>query len=279
MRFPRPDLADGNGSLTWRMVSAGVALPLLLLIIWLGAVWLTTLVALAAALGVLEYYRLLRDRALPLLTTAGLLWAVLFVVNGHAGGDWVLRAAALVVAGSLPFLILCLPTFHSPGLAKEWFLTILGPLYLGITLSYAVLLRQLDQGAQWLGLALFTAFATDTTAYFVGRALGRHLMIPRISPGKTWEGAAAGLIAGIGTALLLSVLLDLPLALWEAALLGSGVSLLAQLGDLLESALKRYAHAKDAGKLIPGHGGLLDRLDSVVLGLVLVYYGARWIAT
>ena len=275
----RADQADGKGSLAWRMASAGVVLPLLLLIILLGSPWLlTTLVALAAALGVLEYYRLLKDRGIR-LPAAGLLWTVLFVLNAHLAGDWALRAAALVAGGSLLLLVLHLLAVRSPGGAKGWLLAVLGPLYLGMTLSHAVLLRQLDQGAQWLGLALFTVFVTDTAAFFVGRAVGKHRMAPRISPGKTWEGAAAGLIAGIGTALLVSRLLDLPPAIWEAALLGGGISLLAQLGDLLESALKRYTHAKDAGRLIPGHGGLLDRLDSIVLGLVLVYYGARWIAT
>ena len=102
-------------------------------------------------------------------------------------------------------------------------------------------------------------------------------MAPRISPGKTWEGAAVGLLAGVAVALLLDALFGLPLALWEAAILGTGASLAAQGGDLVESALKRYVGAKDTGRLIPGHGGVLDRLDSVVLSLVLVYYGAQWV--
>lgn len=278
MLSDQANLANERGSLAWRIASAGVGLPLLLAIIWLGSPWLTTLVVLATVLGVLEYYRLLKDTSRR-LRAVGLLWAVLFVINAHIGDDWALRATVLVAAGALLLLALYLPTIRSPSMAKRWFLGMLGPLYLGITLSHAVLLRQFDQGAQWLGLALFTVFATDTAAFFVGRALGKHPMTPRISPGKTWEGAAAGLMAGIGTALLVSSLIDLPLTIWGGTLLGSGISLLAQLGDLLESALKRYAHSKDAGRLIPGHGGLLDRLDSIVLGLVLVYHGARWIAT
>jgi phosphatidate cytidylyltransferase len=126
-------------------------------------------------------------------------------------------------------------------------------------------------------LALFTVFGTDTAAFFVGKAFGRHRMAPRISPGKTWEGAAAGLLAGVAVALLLDALFGLPLALWAAALVGAGVGMVAHGGDLVESALKRYVGAKDTGRLIPGHGGILDRLDSVVLSLVLVYYGARWV--
>ena len=231
MLSARRGLANGKNSFAWRLASAVIGLPLLLLIIWLGAWWLNTLVAIATALAVLEYYRLLRNTGLRLLRIPGLILAVA------------------------------------------------GPLYLGVTLRYAILLRQLDDGAQWLVLALFTTFATDSGAYLVGRAIGRHPLVPRISPGKTWEGGAAGLVAGTGASPLLTGLFGLPLALWEATLMGFGVGIVAQLGDLLESALKRYTGAKEAGSLIPGHGGLLDRLDSVVLNLVLVYYVAIWVAT
>ena len=183
----------------------------------------------------------------------------------------------LVVGGLLLLLVLYISLTRSLHFLKGWLFAAGGPLYLGFTLSHISLLRELEQGTQWLVLALFSAFSTDTVAFFVGRALGRHRMAPRISPGKTWEGAAAGLLAGVAVALLLDALFGLPLALWEAAILGTGASLAAQGGDLVESALKRYVGAKDTGRLIPGHGGVLDRLDSVVLSLVLVYYGAQWV--
>ena len=182
-----------------------------------------------------------------------------------------------MAGGLLLLLVPYISVARSSRFLKGWLLAAGGPLYLGFTLSYVLLLRELEQGTQWLVLALFSAFATDTGAFFVGRAFGRHRMAPRISPGKTWEGAAAGLLAGIATALLLDTLFGLPLIFLEAALVGLGASLAAQGGDLVESALKRYVGAKDTGRLIPGHGGVLDRLDSVVLSLVLVYYGAQWV--
>ena len=275
-----PGLASGKESLTWRVISAGAALPLLLLVVLLGSPWLTAVVGVVTALAVFEYYRLFKNSPVRHLLMPGLLWAFLFIANAHLvanrhiGGSWTLL---LVAGGLLLLLVLYISVARSSRFIKGWLLAAGGPLYLGFTLSYVLLLRELEQGTQWLVLALFSAFATDTGAFFVGRAFGRHRMAPRISPGKTWEGAAAGLLAGIATALLLDTLFGLPLILLEAALVGLGASLAAQGGDLVESALKRYVGAKDTGRLIPGHGGVLDRLDSVVLSLVLVYYGAQWV--
>ena len=273
-------LASGKESLAWRVISAGVALPLLLLVVLLGSPWLTAVVGVVTAFAVFEYYRLFKNSPVRHLLAPGLLWALLFIANAHLianrhlGGSWTLL---LVAGGLLLLLVLYISVARSLHFLKGWLLAAGGPLYLGFTLSYVLLLRELEQGTQWLVLALFSAFTTDTGAFFVGRALGRHRMAPRISPGKTWEGAAAGLLAGIATALLLDALFGLPLALHEAAVLGVGASLAAQGGDLVESALKRYVGAKDTGRLIPGHGGVLDRLDSIVLALVLVYYGAQWV--
>ena len=146
-------------------------------------------------------------------------------------------------------------------------------------MAYAILLRELDSGASWVMLAILSTFSVDTSAYFTGRAIGRHSMAPRISPGKTWEGAAAGMVGGVVAAFSLMKLFSLPLEPKEAAMLGMGIGVVSQGGDLLESALKRAAKAKEAGTLIPGHGGLLDRLDSIVFTLVLVYHGATWGAT
>jgi len=154
-----------------------------------------------------------------------------------------------------------------------WAWTVAGILYIGWLLSYFVALRGLDNGRDWVFLALFATFGSDTAAFFIGRALGKHRLAPHISPGKTWEGAIAGILGSIIVSLVLINLLNLPLGYGGAILLGVLVSVFGQLGDLVESLLKRNMGVKDSGKLIPGHGGFLDRIDSVVfVGIVVFYY-------
>ena len=126
-------------------------------------------------------------------------------------------------------------------------------------------------------LAVFGTFAVDTFAYFTGRALGRHKLAPAISAGKTVEGTLGGLAGGFAVVVLLNYFLGIRL---EAALivpLAALLPLAAVLGDLAESMIKRGAHAKDAGSILPGHGGLLDRLDSLLFTLPVVYYFLIWV--
>lgn len=148
-----------------------------------------------------------------------------------------------------------------------------------VALPFAALiaLRLDDAGLQWTALAFLVTFATDTGAYAVGRAVGRRKLAPSISPGKTWEGAVGGLVGAAAAAAALVVLLDgIESRLLSAVALGLGIGVVAQAGDLLESKVKRLADAKDSGRLIPGHGGLLDRLDSLLPVFPLVYYSS-WI--
>ena len=150
-----------------------------------------------------------------------------------------------------------------------------------VALPFAALiaLRLDDAGLQWrwTALAFLVTFATDTSAYAVGRAVGRRKLAPSISPGKTWEGAVGGLVGAAAAAAALVVLLDgIESNLLPAVALGLGIGVAAQAGDLLESKVKRLADAKDSGRLIPGHGGLLDRLDSLLPVFPLVYY-ASWV--
>lgn len=148
-----------------------------------------------------------------------------------------------------------------------------------VALPFAALiaLRLDDAGLQWTALAFLVTFATDTSAYAVGRAVGRRKLAPSISPGKTWEGAVGGLVGAAAAAAALVVLLDgIESRLLSAVALGLGIGVVAQAGDLLESKVKRLADAKDSGRLIPGHGGLLDRLDSLLPVFPLAYYSS-WI--
>ncbi len=128
-----------------------------------------------------------------------------------------------------------------------------------------------ETGCWWLLLAILTVYAADTGAYAAGRLLGRHRMAPSISPGKTWEGTAGGMLAAVITAVVIGGLFSLKLEIWQLVTIGVILGTLSPIGDLLESKVKRLADAKDSGNLFPGHGGMLDRLDSILPCLIVVY--------
>ncbi len=151
-----------------------------------------------------------------------------------------------------------------------------GVAYVALPFAALIAMRLGDAGLQWTALAFLVTFATDTSAYAVGRAMGRRKLASSVSPGKTWEGAIGGLVgAAAAAAALVALLGEIETRLLPALALGLGVGVLAQAGDLLESKMKRMADAKDSGRLIPGHGGLLDRLDSLLPVFPLVYYASR----
>jgi len=207
----------------------------------------------------------------PSLTYFGLVWTLLFILSPHFDYDFIiplLLTSAMVL--SLLWLVL---RPQKEGAFIGWAWTIAGILYVGWLLSYLVTLR-LEAGRNWVFFALFTTFGSDTVAFFVGRALGRHRLAPRISPNKTWEGAIAGVFGAIIVSLLfiLPTPLSLPLSYGQAVLLGLLVSIFGQFGDLVESLLKRSTGVKESGKLMPGHGGVLDRMDSIVFAGIVVYY-------
>ncbi len=150
--------------------------------------------------------------------------------------------------------------------------TVLGILYIGIFLSYIIGIRQLEYGG-WLVIFLFSIiWANDTFAYFIGKSIGNIKLAPQISPNKTVEGAVGGLIGGLAAALVFNLFLFKKLDLINAILLALVLGILCQLGDLFESMLKRSAGVKDSGSIIPGHGGVLDRIDSAIIPLPFFYY-------
>jgi phosphatidate cytidylyltransferase len=155
---------------------------------------------------------------------------------------------------------------------------VMGPIYLGIPMAALDRLRGLEHGIWWIVLALAVTWLNDTGAYFSGRAFGRHKLYERISPSKTWEGAIGGFLASVAGAVAVK-LLGLPtLPLWGAALIGAGAGILGPVGDLSESMLKRAVGAKDSGKLLPGHGGMLDRIDALLFNAPFVLIAARLLA-
>ncbi len=145
-------------------------------------------------------------------------------------------------------------------------------LYISL-LIYIYLISTLPEGRKWLFLMLLGTWASDTFAYFAGRAFGKHKLTPVLSPKKTWEGAVGGVLGTIVT-VYVYCLLVMPVSFGLILLMGLGISIAGQLGDLIESAFKRLCATKDSGNLIPGHGGVMDRFDSMMLTAPLVYYFA-----
>ena len=258
-----------------RVITGLIVLSISIAAIWFGTPWFTLLVTAIAFVGIIEFYRMATSADIQPLIHCGIVSAVLLAFIPHCQ-----------YTGAAPFLLtlvvvisLIWSLFRSP---KErafhnWAWTMAGILYIGWMLSFWVGLRILENGREWVFFAVFTTAASDTSAFFVGRAWGKRRMAPTISPSKTWEGAIGGFLGALTLALILKAIFSLPpfflpVNYWQAALLGAAVSVLAQLGDLVESLLKRNTETKDSGKLLPGHGGILDRFDSFLLSGVLVYY-------
>lgn len=268
-------LPAGFGSnLLRRALTALVVLPLLLFALLRGPALLgVSIVALAVLLGLFEFYALLAKRGLEPFRKTGLLLAGLIFLEelrplGLGAPLWPLVAvllltAALRRAGDLERTV--------PSSAG----TFLGATYLGAlggAMAGLLLLAPAAQGGFRLLLLLGIVMVSDTFAFFVGHALGRHRLAPALSPGKTVEGALGGLVGGALGAWLVRAL-GLPgLPLRHALLLGVTVAAMGIIGDLLESLLKRWAGVKDSGNLFPGHGGMLDRLDSLLFGAPVLYY-------
>jgi phosphatidate cytidylyltransferase len=262
-----------------RIITAIIGIPLLVAAIWFNAPlpWFTILVAIWGALAVFEFYRLGATAKLPLLTCLGIVWTALFIASPHC--TYELAVPVLLTSAVVLSLICLLIRRQKEGAFTGWAWTMAGILYIGWLLSHWTALRGLDDGRNWVFFALLTTFASDTAAFFIGRAWGKHYLAPNISPGKTWEGAVGGLIGAMLVSLLFipNTFLRLPFnGWWQAVLLGLAVSVFGQLGDLAESLLKRNAGVKDSGSLVPGHGGFLDRIDSVVFAGIVVYYYVVW---
>jgi phosphatidate cytidylyltransferase len=251
-----------------------VGLPLLLAGLVLGPPLVAVaIVAAAALLGLAEFFRLLAAGGVaPLRATGFLLLAVIFVDVARPGivpgSAWPLAAAFVLGAALLRVRDIALAVPAAAG-------TLLGAAYLGGLGGCMAALRVLEpveEGAWRLVLLLAVVMSADTAAFFVGSALGRRKLAPALSPGKTVEGLLGGLIGGVIGALAVrwAGLRALPVA--HAIGLGLGAAALGTLGDLAESLLKRWAGVKDSGSLFPGHGGMLDRLDSLLFAAPILYY-------
>jgi phosphatidate cytidylyltransferase len=183
---------------------------------------------------------------------------------------WGLNGLLVVVAALLVAALTWHVAFRSVTTA-DTATTVFGALYVGFMLSFFVLIRDLDSGTLLALATLLSVWANDVFAYVVGSLIGKHKMSPNISPNKSWEGFAGGTFFTILVWVALFFVIDSPMSLGWHVLMGTAISLAAVVGDLAESRLKREAGVKDSGRLLPGHGGFLDRFDSLIMVSVVAY--------
>ena len=247
--------------------------------LYYGGVFLLLLIAISVYLGSKEYVEILKHKgfypSLKVILVSDLILTLLFCINNS---DWILAAVTICTIMSFMWVLF---KGRQPYIANVA-TTILGFLYGGWLTLHLILLRGLNsaggldislnnsQGIGYIFFLFFVILATDTGCYFIGSKLGKRQLAPTVSPKKTIEGAVGGFVWAIVTAVFIGYLINIPFV--HSFILGGLCSVFAQIGDLCESLIKRDAGVKDSSDIIPGHGGFLDRTDSYVFTMPVMYY-------
>jgi phosphatidate cytidylyltransferase len=267
-------------SIGLRIISAFIAIPIVLAAVWLGGWWAFAVASAVAMLSVYELNAMMLHEKYHPLVLVMFPFALLFLVSAMLPHQRMLLleigiSGALLV--SFPILFL---RKDLDGSMIDWALTLMIAVYVGWPMSFLLLLRGYETGFSagfWWLLTLFSGvWGFDTGAFFAGHFFGRHKLAPRISPGKTWEGIIGGLLISVIAAVVFTAL-PMGVPWYLAVLLGLLIGVAATLGDLAESLLKRQTHVKDSGNAFPGHGGFLDRIDSLLFAVLVIYIFAQLI--
>jgi phosphatidate cytidylyltransferase len=272
------------GNLGWRVVVAVAGIPLALLFIYMGGLPLALFLATLAAVGAWELFRMARQQGLQPLEPIGIPLAAAMPLSAHLAAVGLLDRPAAVAGVLLVALTGVAIWWRAPDERplEAISVTAFGPLYAGATLAFGYALRHHPwvvgalAGTVLVLYPLVVTWGTDIGAYFIGRWLGKRKLMPSVSPGKTVAGAIGGLVVAVVIAVAYNALVlrpqaQLALAPWTAIAFGVLTSAAAQVGDLAESLFKRAAGVKDSSRVLPGHGGILDRLDSLFFVLPIAY--------
>jgi phosphatidate cytidylyltransferase len=243
----------------------------------LGTPWLFLGVVALSIAGIAEFYRMVERVGYRPVWEAGMAAGVLFALEAAWPQSW---QSAILPTLLVYTVVLQLRRGRPERVLVNTALTVLGALYVGYLMSYALRLRALDGGPGHPAgpapalLVIFSVWAADSAAYFVGLGAGRRKLLPHVSPNKSVEGAVGGVAAGILAGVICAAAFHLALPM--AATVGGLCAVASVLGDLWESAIKREVGVKDAGGLLPGHGGILDRFDGLLFAMVVGYLAMRW---
>lgn len=254
-----------------RLISAICILPPLALIVRFGTPFhFLVLVTIVVGLGLVEFYRMLSVNGVPCWGWLGVTYGLVLPLAFYVGGMAYHAAVAAMVL--LSFLVGLFTRQKLVTSVQSIAFTLLGVFYVGWLLSYVLLLRLLIDGSSYVFYIFGVVWLGDAAALVVGTLIGRHQLAPSISPRKTIEGAVGGVLGSVCGAILGGLWLLSHFTLTQCLALGCMLAVLGQLGDLSESLLKRSAELKDSGALIPGHGGILDKVDGILFGAPALYY-------
>ncbi len=263
-----------------RWITGLIALPILIFLIYKGGAAFCLLISAAAVTALWEYNRIVLDDALAsvsgIITGWGyLLGGVIAWAAYWVGPELILSLVALNLV-----VVALISMFHfktDPAVLKVIVRQLQGIIYIPVLLAFLVLIRADDNGMNWIYLLLAVVFAGDTSAYYVGSYWGRHKLSPAISPGKTIEGSVGGLAANLAVGVIAKMLFFPNLPWAPSILFFLAVGIAGQMGDLFESEMKRFSGIKDSSGILPGHGGVLDRIDALLFASPVAYVFIRFI--
>ena len=263
-----------------RILTAIVGIPVAVYVINYGE-WLFAMAVLVLTLLAWhEFYTIMKNKSINIFYSWGFLINIIVLGCAWLGNS---EEFVMVMFVSTLLALLRIVKTGSKFTVPDAAFSVLGISYIGVSFAHLLLLRYTDQsiylmtswgqisaGAAYLWLAFVGTWASDTFAYFIGTYFGRHKLCPMISPGKTVEGALGGVLGSIIAIMVLGTIFNLSIA--HSLIMGALVGITAPIGDLVESAIKRFAGVKDSGRILPGHGGILDRFDSILFTVPAIYY-------
>ncbi|NIP39743.1 MAG: phosphatidate cytidylyltransferase [Candidatus Dadabacteria bacterium] len=272
-------------NLTQRILTAIVGVPLLLLVFYFGSYYFLSFILLIVGLGSYEFFNLVDKKDLDNKKILGIIFCIILPLGAYYGYIYFIFLFTLV---SILTLFIHLQKQDLSNTLTGAGTKFLGIVYIGWFLSHAVLIRNIDSssfpylydpsikagdiGYFWIVFVVACTFLNDTGAYFFGMFKGKTKLAPRLSPGKTVEGTVAGIIMAAICGVFINLIFNSPIEYGWVLLMGFVVGVVAVIGDLIESMFKRSVSIKDSGGLLPGHGGVLDRFDSLILVFPMMYY-------
>ncbi len=260
-----------------RFLTILVAVPIVVACVYFGGAPLLFIVLAAALISINEFYAMMKIKGLRPANWAGNVFTIFFIVSAYytLRNGWAPMHSLLLTGAALTSMLSILFSRQPKEAVADISATLLGIIYIGWFFSYLLFIRALNGNGIYLLFLLATVWALDIFAYLVGIGFGKHRLFPSVSPKKSVEGAIGGLIGCLATAGIFGYFAGFDMA--HSLILGAIIGVVAQLSDLVESLIKRDVGVKDSSNLLPGHGGVLDRVDSFILTAPVVYYYLVWV--